>query len=134
VQIGISLVGVLAGAFGGATIAEQLADRLNEVAWLAPYSEAVAVGAVVLAITYFSLVFGELVPKRLALNNAERAAAALASPMRFLARLTSPAVRLLSFSTDLVLRLIGAEKPSGPQVTEEEVRVMIEQGTESGKW
>jgi putative hemolysin len=132
VQIGISLVGILAGAFGGATIAEQLAARLSEILWLAPYSEALSVGVVVLAITYLSLVFGELVPKRLALNNAERTAATLAGPMRTLARLTSPAVRLLSFSTDLVLRLLGAKKSNEPLVTEEEVRVMIEQGTEAG--
>ena len=81
VQVGITRVGVLAGAFGGATIAEPLADWLNQVTWLTPYSEGVAVVIVVLTITYLSLIFGELVPKRLALNDPEKVAAAVARPM-----------------------------------------------------
>jgi len=71
IQIGITLVGILAGAFGGATIAEQLAVRLSVVPWLAPYSEAIGIAVVVIVITYLSLIIGELVPKRLALNNPE---------------------------------------------------------------
>jgi putative hemolysin len=132
VQIGITLVGILAGAFGGATIAEQLGRRLEQIAVLAPYSEGIGVVVVVLGITYFSLVFGELVPKRLALNRAEQIASAVARPVRLLSVIASPAVRLLSFSTDSVLRVLGG-KPSGePPVTEDEIRMLMRQGTAAG--
>lgn len=132
IQIGISLVGVLAGAFGGATIAEELAAELERVPLLAPYAEAIGVAAVVLAITYLSLVVGELVPKRLGLNNAERVATAVAPAMRGLSHIASPLVRLLGLSTDLVLRLLGVQPAAHEPVTEEEIKLMIEEGTEVG--
>jgi putative hemolysin len=132
VQIGITLVGVLAGAFGGATIAAQISDWVAGFPPLAPYSAAIGVVVVVLLITYFSLVLGELVPKRLALNNPERIATLMAAPMLLLSRLTSPLVRLLSISSNLVLRLLGAKPSDEPPVTEEEIKVMIEQGTQAG--
>ena len=132
VQVGITLIGILSGAFGGATIAEEIAAAVGKVAWLTPYSEAIGVGIVVLVITYFSLIIGELVPKRIALNNAERIAAKVAAPMSTLARLATPVVSLLSFSTEAVLRLLGI-KPSGePSVTEEEVKLMIYEGAQVG--
>lgn len=132
VQIGITLVGILAGAFGGATVAEQLAPRIANIGALAQYSEAIGVAIVVLTITYLSLVVGELVPKRLALNNPERIAVRVARPMRFLSVIASPAVRVLSLSTDVVLRVLGV-KPSGePPVTETEIRMLIRQGTLAG--
>ena len=129
VQIGITLIGILAGAFGGATIAEEIAALFDRVSWLKPYSEAVAVGLVVLVITYLSLIFGELAPKRLALYNPEAIAMRLARPMKLLAKITRPLNRLLNFSTDRVVRLTGARPSSEPAVTEEEVKVLIEQGT-----
>lgn len=132
VQIGITLVGILAGAFSGVTIAQALAARLGHLRWLAPYSEAVAIGVVVVTIAYLSQVIGELVPKRLALSNPERIAAAVAAPMRSLSVLGSPAVRLLSASTDLVLRLLGVQPSAEPPVSEEEIIVLIEQGTQAG--
>lgn len=132
VQFGISLIGTLAGVFGGATIAEEFMLKLNEVAWLQPYSESLALGLVVLAITYLSLILGELVPKRLALYYPERIAAGMANSMQRLARLASPFVRLLSFSTEAVLRLFRVKPPEVPPITEEEVKAMIEQGTEAG--
>ncbi len=133
IQIGITLVGILAGAFGGATLAEKIAAGLNTFPVLAPYSEALGVGIVVLVITYFSLVIGELVPKRLGLNNAEGIAMGVARPMRQLSRLTSPVVRLLSFSTDATLRLLGVRlNVEDPPVTEEEVKILLQQGTQSG--
>jgi putative hemolysin len=94
VQIGITLVGVLAGAFGGATIAQQLGAHLNTVPFLAPYSNTIAMGLVVLGITYLSLVVGELAPKHIALSNAERVASLIAAPMHVVSKITSPAVRL----------------------------------------
>ncbi|NUM77381.1 HlyC/CorC family transporter [candidate division KSB1 bacterium] len=132
VQFGISLIGTFAGVFGGATIAEKLMIKLNEVTWLQPYSESLALGIVVLAITYLSLILGELVPKRLALYYPERIAAGMANSMQRLARLASPFVRLLSFSTEAVLRLFRVKPPAAPTITEEEVKAMIEQGTEAG--
>src|SRR5215217_1930795 len=123
VQIGISLIGVLAGAFGGATIAEPLAGVLRSVPALAPYAGPVAFGAVVASITYLSLVLGELVPKRLALNGPEAVASRVARPMRFLSAFSSPAVWFLSVSTEAVLRLLGARDPAEPPVTEQEVEI-----------
>ena len=132
VQIGITLVGVLAGAFGGATIAEQIGFRLSDVPALASYGEAIGVGIVVLAITYLSLVFGELVPKRLALNNPERIASLVARPMRLLSVMASPFVRLLSLSTGTVLKLMRIRPATEPLVMEEEIKFLLEQGTQAG--
>src|SRR3712207_6707046 len=103
VQIGISLIGVLAGAFGGATLAGPLADALRAVPALAPCAGPVAFGTVVVAITYLSLILGELVPKRLALNGAEGVASRVAGPMRLISVVTSPAVWFLSASTEAEL-------------------------------
>jgi putative hemolysin len=132
VQIGITLVGILAGAFGSATIAEKLDGWLEGVPALAPYSEALGLGVVVVAIAYLSLILGELVPKRLALYNAEGIAALVSRPMRLLARVASPAVKVLTVSTEAVLRLVGARKSDEPPVTEDEVRMMLEQGAHAG--
>jgi putative hemolysin len=132
IQVGITLIGVLAGAFGGATIAEELAGWFVRFPRLAPYAEAISVGLVVLVITYFSLVIGELVPKRIALSGAERIAAAVAAPMRSFSRLISPIVRFLTVSTDLVVRLLGVKPSSEPPVTEEELKVLVDQGTQVG--
>ncbi|MBE9128241.1 MULTISPECIES: hemolysin family protein [unclassified Coleofasciculus] len=132
VQIGITLIGILAGAFGGATIANKLATQLEAIPFLAANAEAIALFVVVLIITYFSLVLGELVPKRLALNNPELIATGVASQMRFLANLAAPAVHLLSYSTDMVLRLLGIGPSREPEVTEEEIKILIQQGTDAG--
>jgi putative hemolysin len=132
IQLGITLVGILAGAFGGATIAEELAGVLEQVPFLAPYSEVIGVGIVVLTITYFSLVIGELIPKRLGLNNAERVAARLAPFMRTLSRLASPLVRLLSLSTDLAMRLLRVRPKQETPVSEEEIKLLLQQGTRAG--
>jgi putative hemolysin len=132
VQVGITLVGVLTGAFGGATLAKQLSIWVANFPRLTPYSDAIGVGLVVILITYFTLVLGELVPKRLALYRPEDIAAAVARPMRVTALLISPFVRLLSASTNLVLRLTGVKPSSEPPVTEEEIRVMLDQGTRAG--
>ena len=132
VQIGITLIGILSGAFGGATIAETLAAYFALFPALEPYSEAIGVGIVVTVITYFSLVIGELVPKRLALNNAERIATLIAPIMQFVAAIARPFVSFLSVSTELVVRLLGIKPASEPTVTEEEVKILIEQGRETG--
>ena len=132
VQIGITLVSMLAGAFSGATLAERLSEQLSRLVWLAPYSKGISVVIVVIGITYLSLVIGELAPKRLALQNPERIACAVAGPMQGLSDLTGPLVRLLNASSGAVLRLLGIPPSLEPPVTEEEIKVLMEQATQAG--
>ncbi len=132
VQIGITLIGILAGVFAGATIAEEISILLTDISLLAPYAETIGVSLVVLTITYLSLIVGELVPKRLALNNPERIASTLAAPMRVLSGLSAPVVRILSGSTDAVVRVLGIRPPVEPSITSEELKILIEQSRESG--
>lgn len=132
VQIGITLVGIVAGVYGGATIADRLAIYFDSVSWLAAYSHVVALVIVVGLITYLSLLIGELVPKRIALSNPEKIAARTAGLMRFMEILTYPLVKLLTFSTNSVLTLIGVPHSVDSRVTEEEVKVLLEEGTKTG--
>jgi putative hemolysin len=132
VQIGISLIGVLAGAFGGATLAEPLAAALRSVPALEPYAGPIAFGAVVVAITYLSLILGELVPKRLALNGAEGVASRVSGPMRFISVVTAPAVWFLSASTEAVLWFLRARSGSVSPVSEQEVEILMEEGARAG--
>ncbi len=132
IQIGITLVGILAGAFGGATIAEQLGAQIERVPALAEYGEALGLLLVVVVITYLSLIIGELVPKRLALNNPERIAKLVARPMGLLSRFASPVVGVLSVSTSAILHILRLKASDEPPVTEEEIKVLIEQGTQAG--
>lgn len=132
IQIGITLVGILAGAFGGATIAEELESVLDQIPFLAPYGAAISVGIVVVTITYFSLVIGELVPKRLGLSRAEQLAAGIAPFMRGLSRLASPFVRVLNASSDLVVRALGVRPEPEEPVSEEEIKLLLRYGTRAG--
>ncbi len=132
VQIGITLIGILAGAVGGATIAEQLGVFWQRIPWLAPYSEMIGVGIVVLSITYLTLVLGELIPKRLALSAPERIASAVAAPMGALSRLASPFVRILELSTAFVYKIFRIRLAPSPPITEEEIKILLEQGTKLG--
>ena len=132
VQIGITLVGILAGAYGGATLSQHLADALLAYDAIRPYADELAFAAVVLSITYVSLVVGELVPKRMALLHPEGLAAVLARPMKVLSLLTLPLVHFLSFSTDLVLRLLRVKPSAEPAVTEEEITLLIAEGAQAG--
>ena len=132
IQIGITLIGILAGAYGGATIAAQLSLFLAEFPLLAPYREGLSLACVVVVITYLSLIIGELVPKRIGLNNPEKVAMAVAKPMRALSRLALPLVHFLSASTRAVFSLMGIKPSEEPLVTEEEVKILIDQGTQSG--
>lgn len=132
VQVGITLVGILAGAFGGAGLANRLDDRLERIEWLAPFSEAIAFTLVVGTITYLSVILGELVPKRIALTNPERIASAVAGPMRLLARIGRPVVALLTRSTNVLFRLLPVGDGSGQVVTEDDIRALLAQGTAAG--
>ena len=132
VQIGITLIGVFAGAFGGATIAAQIDQRLESIPGLSAYSETIGVGVVVLGITYLSLILGELVPKRLALNSPERIAVAVAPAMHTVSRATAPIVHLLSASTRGVLWLLRVPPSREPTVTREELKTLLHMGTKAG--
>lgn len=132
IQIGISLVGVLTGAIGGVTLSKSLTEVLVRIPAISGAAESISLILVSLAITYFSLVIGELIPKRIGLNNPEKIASTVAKPMRLLSRLTQPVVWFLSKSTDLGIKILGIQANDDTPVTEEEVKGMIEQGTISG--
>jgi|SRR5215213_668493 len=132
VQIGITLVGIFAGAFGGATLAEKLAAWFARLPLLARYSNALGLGVVVVGITYLSLILGELVPKQLALNAPEKIASFLARPLRLLMKVSAPAVFLLDGSSRLLLRLLGSRPSEEPPITEEELKHLLKQGTRAG--
>ena len=132
VQVGITLIGVTMGAFGEAAIADDIAVYFAQYNWLAPYSQGIAIAIVIVGITYLSLIIGELVPKRLALHHPERIARRIAIPMHLLSRAAHPAVRVLSGSTEFVLRLLRIRASNEPPVTEEEIKSMIDIGTRAG--
>jgi putative hemolysin len=131
IQIGITLIGILSGAYGGAIIAEDLSPYLNAYPLLAPYAKIISLSLVVVVTTYLSLVLGELIPKRLALQNPERVASAVSIPIHYLSLLTFPVVRLLSISSESIIRMMGLKQPVST-VSEEEVKVLLEEGTEAG--
>ncbi|MGO8954461.1 MAG: hemolysin family protein [Rhodomicrobium sp.] len=132
VQIGITVVAILSGAYGELTLSPQLADALSGAPLIGTHSKTAASGLVVAAIAYVSLVIGELVPKHFALSNRERIACYVAPAMVVLAWLTTPIALLLRLSTAGVLRLAGPVLREEPEVTEEEVKTMIAEGTEAG--
>ncbi len=132
VQIGITLVGILSGAFGGAAISARLVPYVEQISFLSEYAETVSFAFVVLIITYFSLVIGELVPKNIALYAPETVASLASRPMRFISKVTSPVVWFLTASTNLLLKLFRLDGAKDVAVTEDEVRAMIAQGTRVG--
>ncbi len=132
VQIGITLVGILTGAYGGASLSEHLADALSRVDMLRPYSGPLAFGLVILAITYLTLVLGELVPKRMAFGNPEACARRTAPFMALLLRVSMPLVQLLSASSRAASRLLRLPEGGDRAVTEEDIRGLIGEGAASG--
>ena len=134
VQIGISLIGVVTGAYGGITIAQALVIYLKPLPIVGPYAASASMAIVVSLITYASLIIGELVPKRFALNNPEPIAIYIARPMRLLSRIFLPIVKLLSWSTELSLKVLGIKKPDNDGVTEDEIKIMLAEGTLTGNF
>lgn len=132
VQVGITLVGVLAGAFSGARLAARFGAWLDSWPLIAPYGEPVALVLVVLSITFVSLIIGELVPKRVALSDPERIALIVAPVMRVLARFAAPAVWFLRSATDAVLSVLRVSRRRPTTVTEDEVRMLVAEGTRAG--
>jgi magnesium and cobalt exporter, CNNM family len=133
VQIGITVIAILSGTFGEATLGDQLQRQLEgQEGWLARYAYVISMAVVVIGIAYFSLILGELVPKRIALVHPERIAVALARPMRIFARVGAPLEWFLSASTDLVLRLIPLRSEGTAPVTDEEITFMLREGAATG--
>ncbi|MBI1407826.1 MAG: DUF21 domain-containing protein [Caulobacter sp.] len=132
VQVGITLIGILAAVFGQATIAGELSKLIEGIAVLAPYAHIIATGVVVVLLTYLTLVLGELAPKRFALIYPETIAAIVARPLSLMARGLHPFVSLLTFSTAGLLRLLGVKDDSGEAITQEEVETVLAEGANAG--
>lgn len=132
VQIGITFVGIFAGAFGGEAIAGDLAKEIDKIPYLNEYSHGIALLTVVAIITYFSLIIGELVPKRLALSSPEKVASIIARPMRIFSSIVWPLVTVLTFSADWLLDRLKIKARNEPVVSEEEVKMLIKEGAKIG--
>jgi putative hemolysin len=131
-QLGMTLIGILVGAFGGVALAGPLALRLKEIPTISSYSEFISFGVVVLGIAYLTLILGELVPKRVALSNPEKIASALASYLGLLTHISSPFVFALGASTDIAIWIMGIKPSTESSLDEEEIKILIDQGTEAG--
>lgn len=132
VQIGITMIGVLSGAFGDAAITQRLIPVFASIEWLAPYAKPLATVCMVVMVTYVSIVIGELVPKRIGMHSPERIARVIAPLMQGLAWLTMPLVSLLTRSTDFFLAVLRVRHNTDAPITHEEIKVLVAEGTESG--
>ena len=132
VQIGITLIGILTGIYSGNKIAVELTEYMKVWGVSVAYAPVIAQGTIVVIVTYLTIIFGELVPKRIGLGIAEKAAKAVARPMNVLAKIALPFVWLLSKSTELIFNCLGI-KETDNKVTEEEIKSMIQEGTEDGE-
>lgn len=131
-QVGITLIGIFNGAFGEASLVARLAPQIASIGFLAEYAREVALGIVVIGITFASIVLGELVPKRIAMLYPETVATLIAAPMQWLSRVVSPFVKILTITTEAIMRLLGLHHPKDTSVTEEEITGMIREGTDAG--
>ncbi len=132
IQVVITLVTLLTGAYGGSTIADKISAQLEGWPLIGQFRERIALTLVVIGVTFLQVVIGELVPKTLALHNAEKIASFVAWPMQMISRIAYPIVAFLGFVTDTILRVMGSRPSSEPPVTGDEINVMIAQGTEAG--
>ena len=132
IQIGITLISILNGAFGEASLAARITPQVAVIAPLAPYARSIALALVIAGITLASILFGELVPKRIAMHAPETVAALLARPLRRLARLMAPLVKLLALTTDLIVRLLGLQQARDEAPTQQEISGMLREGTDAG--
>lgn len=133
VQIGITLIGILTGIFSGDKITLDVKYFIEGFAMLKPYADSIAVGIVVLVLTFFSLVLGELLPKRIGLNYPEAIAKATAMPMKVISIVTAPFIWLLTVSTEFLLKILNIKPTADGKVTEEEIKAIIKEGTEFGE-
>ncbi|MBP6040330.1 MAG: HlyC/CorC family transporter [Flavobacterium sp.] len=133
VQIGITLIGILTGIYSGDKITEDVEYFVSGFEAITPYAHSVAVGIVVVVLTFFSLVLGELLPKRIGLNHPESIAKAMAMPMKIISIITAPFIWLLTTSTEFLLKILQIKPTADGKVTEEEIKAIIKEGTEVGE-
>jgi len=133
VQIGITLIGILTGIYSGDKITKDVELFIQSYQVFQPYAHSIAVGIVVVVLTFFSLVLGELLPKRIGLNHPESIAKTVAMPMKFISIITAPFIWLLTSSTDAILDLLQIKPTADGKVTEEEIKAIIKEGTEGGE-
>lgn len=133
VQIGITLIGILTGIYSGDKITQDVQNFIASFPVLKPYSESIGIGVVVVVLTFFSLVLGELLPKRIGLNYPEAIAKAVAVPMKVVSKITMPFIWLLTKSTDFILDVFKIKPTADGKVTEEEIKAIIKEGTEGGE-
>ncbi len=133
VQIGITLIGILTGIFSGNKITSDVKAIVNDYAILQPYADSLSVGIVVVLLTFFSLVIGELVPKRIGLNFPEKIAKTFAVPMKWISVVTAPFIWLLTVSTEFMLKILMVKPSADGKITEEEIKAIIKEGTEGGE-
>ncbi len=133
VQIGITLIGILTGIYSGDKITVDVENFVKSISVLVPYAHSIAVGIVVVILTFFSLVLGELLPKRIGLNHPEAIAKAVALPMKVVSIITAPFIWLLTHSTDFLLNILRIKPSADGKVTEEEIKAIIKEGTEGGE-
>lgn len=132
IQVGITMIGIFAGAYGGVTIADHLRNFLATFTLTATYSGPISVAVVVVAITFLSLIIGELVPKQIALSNPEKLSLIIAGPIKFFMLAATPLVHMLSTSTTTILRLLHIKPATEQVISEEEIKLLIAEGAESG--
>lgn len=134
IQIGITTIGILTGIFSGKSLAIWLAVYLEKIPGFEASAYTIAVVVIVLIVTYLSLIFGELVPKRIAMTNPEKAAKIVAGPMNVISTIGKPFVWLLSISTKGVIKLLNIDTKATPKITEEEIKAALQEGTEEGQF
>ena len=132
IQVGITLIATFAGAFSGVSFSEPVSELISGIEILKPYSEELALGLVVIGVTYFTLIVGELAPKKIALQHPEQIALKIARVIDIICRISSPIVNLINGSTNIVLKIIGIKNIEKPLVSDEEVMLMIKQGAKKG--
>jgi putative hemolysin len=133
VQIGITLIGILTGIYSGDKITKDVEAFVGGFEFMALYAHSIAVGLVVVVLTFFSLVLGELLPKRIGLNHPEAIAKAVALPMKIVSIITAPFIWMLTHSTDFLLNVLNVKPTADGKVTEEEIKAIIKEGTEGGE-
>src|SRR5215208_1782982 len=131
-QIGITLIAILTGVYSGERFGKQLTPSIEKIEFLRPYANTIATTIVVIIVTFLSIVFGELIPKRIGLLNAERISKMVAAPMRGFAKFTHPIVWLLNRTSNFIFRIFNIKKTRDDTVTEDEIKAIISEGTESG--
>ena len=133
IQIGITLIGILTGLYSGEAFAYDLAAYMRGIPWIAPYALVISKTAIVVLVTYLTLIMGELVPKRIGMGYAEKVSMLVAKPMYLLSLVASPFVWLLSKSTALVVKLMGTDASEESKVTEEEIKAIVKEGFDGGE-